>query len=102
MRRQVITVSSATISPTIPVDPQANYFAIGIGCVVTGAATYKVQHTFDDIFDSKITPVWFDHSVLTGMVANKDGNYAFPIAAVRLNVTAYTSGSVIMTLLQSP
>lgn len=35
----------------------------------------------------------FDHATLTGLTARADGNYAFPIAACRLNITAYTSGT---------
>lgn len=103
MRPQSVTVSSATTSATIPVNFRAEPgFGIGIGCVINGGGTltYKVQHTFDDVFDASVTPTWFDHATITGKTANFDGNYAFPVRAVRLNVTAYTSGSVTMTLLQ--
>lgn len=102
MRPQSVTVSSLTTSNPIPLDHRSLNFQVGIGCVVpSGTLTYKVQHTFDDIFDTTVTPVWFDHTSITGKTTNSDGNYAFPIRAVRLNVTAYTSGSVIMTVLQS-
>lgn len=103
MRRQTITVSSATSSATIPVNNYSNTFQIGIGCVISAGAvlTYKIQHTFDDIYDASITPTWFDHSVIVGQTANKDGNYSAPVAAVRLVVTAYTSGSVTATFLQN-
>lgn len=43
----------------------------------------------------------FDHSSLTGKTANADGNYAYPVSAIRLNVTAYTSGKVTLTAIQS-
>ncbi len=103
MRRQTITVGSATSSAAIPVDYRAQNFQIGMGCVVSGGAslTYKVQHTFDDVFDSSVTPTWFDHSNITGQTANKDGNYAFPIAAIRLTVTVFASGSVTLTIMQA-
>lgn len=103
MNRTKVTVSSATQSNAIPVDRNANNFAIGFGCVVSagGVLTYKIQHTFDDVQDSTVTPTWFDHPSVTGKTANQDGNYAFPIAAVRVNVTAYTSGNVTLTLIQS-
>jgi hypothetical protein len=103
MKPQSVTVGSATTSAAIPVNFRSEQsFGIGIGCVINGGGTltYKVQHTFDDVFDSTVTPVWFDHSTITGKTTNADGNYAFPVRAVRLNVTAYTSGSVTMTLLQ--
>lgn len=103
MRPTSVTVGSQTTSAWIPVDYRAQNFGIGIGCVINGGGTltYKVQHTFDDIYDSTVTPTAFDHATITGKTANSDGNYAFPVRAVRLNVTAYTSGSVTMTLIQA-
>lgn len=102
MRPTSVTVGSATTSAWIPVDYRQENFGIGIGCVISGGSTltYKVQHTFDDIFDPSVTPTAFDHSTITGKTTNSDGNYAFPVRAVRLNVTAYTNGDVTMTLLQ--
>lgn len=96
-----VTVSSQASSAAIPIDWRANNFAVGIGCVMTGTLTYKVQHTFDDIYDSAVTPTWFDHASIVGKTTNADGNYAFPIRACRLTVTAYTSGSVTMTVIQN-
>lgn len=42
----------------------------------------------------------FDHSSITGKTANSDGNYAFPIAACRINITTYASGRVTLTVRQ--
>jgi hypothetical protein len=42
----------------------------------------------------------FDHAQMTGLTAAEDGNYAFPVCAVRLNVTSYTSGKATLTILQ--
>jgi hypothetical protein len=102
MRRQVATVSSATSSAPLQVSFSTRDFGIGFGCVVSagGVLTYKVQHTFDDVFNAAVTPTWFDNATVTAQTTSKDGNYAFPVAAVRLTVTAYTSGSVTLTLLQ--
>lgn len=96
------TVGSATSSAAIPVDWQQVPFAVSLACVVSAGATltFKVQHTFDDIFDSTVTPTWFDHSSITGKTANTDGNYAFPVKAVRLTLTAWTSGTCTLKVLQ--
>ena len=48
---------------------------------VSGAVTYTIEHTFDEVFDSGVTPIAFPHSTLVTQTANKDGNYAFPIRA---------------------
>jgi hypothetical protein len=84
---------------------QADYwpvpFNLGFGCVITsGAATYSVQHTFDDIQNPAITPTWFNHATVVGVSANADGNYAFPVTAIRLYVTEGT-GSVSLTIVQA-
>lgn len=42
----------------------------------------------------------FNHSVVASQTVAKDGNYAYPIFAFRLNVTAYTSGVATMTLIE--
>lgn len=94
-----VTQTGVGTSVWIPVDNKQACFGIGFGCVVSGTVTYDVQHTFDDIFDADVTPIAFTHSSVTGKTANQDGNYAFPIRAMRLNVTAGT-GSVTITILQ--
>jgi hypothetical protein len=103
MKAQSISVGSATTSAWIPVDTSKTPFNIGFGAVVSalGVLTYKVQHTFDDIQNSTVTPTAFDHPDATGKTVNTDGNYAYPVRAVRLNVTAYTSGTATLTLIQA-
>jgi hypothetical protein len=100
MRPTTVTRSAAGTSAWIPLDYKQNPFNVGLGLVISGTNTTDVEHTFDDIFDSSVTPTAFKHSTLVGKTANADGNYAFPIRAVRLNVTAYTSGSATLTILQ--
>lgn len=102
MRAQSISVGSAAASAWIPVDTNKNPFNIGFGVTIsTAVLTYKVQHTFDNVQDSTVTAVAFDHPDVTGETTNQDGNYAFPVRAIRLNVTAYTSGTAVLTLIQA-
>jgi len=68
-------------------------FNVGFGVYTTGAgdATVGVQHCFDTEVSSG-TP-WFDHiDVSAGVTVSAsspiDGNYAFPVAHVRLLGTA--------------
>jgi len=100
MRPQVIQLSSATTSAWVPLDYKQAPFNVGLGLVFSGTATATVEHTFDDIFDSTVTPTAFSHSSLAGISSNDDGNYAFPVRAIRLNVTAWTSGTITLTALQ--
>lgn len=100
MRPQVTTQTGVGNGTTIPVNYKQENFKVSFGCVITGTVTYKVQHTLDNVYDAATTaPVFFDHSFAVGQTANADGNYEFPIMALRLVVTAGT-GSVTMTVLQ--
>lgn len=77
----------------IPLDHYISPFNVGFGVVVSGTITYKVQHTFDGTN-------WFDHPTVTGLTANQDGNYAFPVSQIRLTTTAGT-GVATLTAIQA-
>lgn len=101
MRPQEITQTGTGATAWIPVNYRQSPFNIGFGAVIiSGTATYTVQHTFDDVYDPNVTPVAFDNSNATAQTANKDSNYMFPVRAIRLNVTAGASPVVKLTILQ--
>lgn len=105
MRRQVVSTSGTSVSEIIPFDLNKKTFQVGIGAIVTGTATYTIQHTFDDVYSptfSAATANWFsyDNSALINATTNQDGNYAFPCAAARVNQSAGT-GSVTAVFLQT-
>lgn len=101
MRPVIVTVTSQTNSATIPTDWRENDFKLSMGVVVSGTLTYTVEHTFDDIQDPSVTPTWRATDGLTALTATDEGNINFPIRAVRLNVTAFTSGSATLTVIQA-
>lgn len=106
MRPIRVTVSSQTASAVIPMDIYIDPFNVSVGVALSAGATltYTVQHTFDDVFSptfNAATAVWYPNASLAAKSASADGNYAFPVTAIRLNVTAYTSGSATMTLVQA-
>lgn len=82
-----------------PVNYNQSNFKIGLGVVVSGTVTYTIQHTFDDVYDPSVTPVAFDHDTLATLSANADGNYAYPIRAIRVTVSAGT-GTAALTIIQ--
>ena len=101
-----VTVGSQTTSNVIPLDNYRTPFNIGIGCALSAGAslTYKVQYTYDDVQAAAFNPntaTWFDHATLAAKTASSDGNITVPVSALRLNVTAYTSGTVTMTVIQA-
>ena len=92
---------SGVFAPNLHVTP----FNIGLGAVVTsGSPTYRVEHTFDNIYAANFNPAtatWFPHASVVNIAGtNADGNYAFPVQGLRVRVTAGT-GAVRLTVLQA-
>ena len=91
MRQQVVSQTGVGSSTTIPMNLDSTPFNVGFGIAPSGTATYTVQHTFEDPFASDFnaaTAVWFNHPDIASESGNNDGNYAFPVRAIRLNVAA--------------
>ena len=64
--------------------------------------TYTITSTTANFTSAKVSPMRvFVHSTITAKTANSDGNFAFPIQAVRLTVTPWTAGYVTMIVTQS-
>jgi len=57
--------------------------------------TYTVQFTSSNIQDPTVTPVWIDtdNVNLIAQTATNTGNFFFPIAATRLNITGFATGT---------
>lgn len=100
MRPVVVSKTGTGSSSVVPLDHYQSPFNVGFGVVVSGTVNYTVQHTFDDIFDASVTPVWFSHPTIASLAANADGNYAFPVRAVRVTVNS-GSGTATMTVIQA-
>ncbi len=98
-----VTGTGTGASSLVVIDQYLGPANIGLGVIVTGAGTYTVQHTFDDVFATTFDPstaTYFSHATLNGVGTNADGNYAFPPRGIRVFKTAGT-GTVSMTLVQS-
>lgn len=103
MRPTSVTVGSQTSSAWIPVNYKQTPFNLGIQVTGSGTNTWKVEMTSDDIFDSTVTPtaVTAPSPLETGSGATAEqGSITIPCRAVRLTISAYTSGSATMTVIQ--
>ena len=101
-----VTLGAVAGSNPIPLNNYTAPFNVGIGCDISagGSLTYTVEHTFDDVFAATFnsaTATWFPNAGLTAQTTDANGNYSAPVAAVRLNVSAWTSGTVTMTVIQA-
>jgi hypothetical protein len=105
-----VTGNSSTFgygSSTIYVpDYMIRPFNIGIGTIVNSTAVvFSVEHTWDytgsSVFISS-NATWFPNTGITAKSTNTDGNYAYPVSAIRLNVTSGSStGTVTLKLIQA-
>jgi hypothetical protein len=93
--------SSGVLVPDIAVRP----FNIGLGTIVNSSAvTFSVEHTFDNTLTTFISSnlTWFPNTGITAKSTNTDGNYAYPVMGIRLNVTAGSStGTVTLVAIQA-
>lgn len=107
MRPTRTAVAGVAVGAVIVLDHYATnpIVALGVKIDVGDTATYKVEHTFDDVFSPTFNPataIWYPHATLNNLSANADGNYAYPPAACRLNVSAHTGpGNVTLTVNQA-
>lgn len=100
MRAITISKTGTGSSALAPMDTYKTPFNIGIGVVVAGTVNYTIQHTFDDVFDPAVTPVFFSHPTLAALAVNADGNYAFPVRAIKVLVNS-GSGTATATIIQA-
>jgi hypothetical protein len=104
-----VTVTGTAASTAFLMDYMQNPFQVSVACVLgTAAGTFSVQHTFDyttvfsPTWNGSTGVTWFNNSGITNATATISGNYAFPVAAIRLNVTnAVATTTVAMTITQA-
>src|SRR5882672_571728 len=112
MQPVTVTVIGSTFSTPIIPDIKQNPFNIGIGVYTTAGAvtSWAVEHCFD--FSTIMSPTWNGTTGVTwypntGLNSGSatlpaNGNYAFPVAAIRLNITnAVATAATVMNLLQA-
>lgn len=108
-----ITVSAATaaaitfgtngVGASVPRgnDRQTAPFTMSVATILkSGSVNWTIEHTYNDVFDPTVIPVWFDHSVIAAQAANKDGVYSQPVAATRTKINSGT-GVVTTIMLQA-
>lgn len=105
MRPQTFTVSASaggnSVSPVFIPDPHLNPFNVGFGAIIATTAHFTVQHTFRATAADASAAEWFPHTFVVGASANIDGNYSFPVAAIRVMASAANEGGVSVTFIQA-
>lgn len=106
MRQIVVVLSDASggakNSDPIPLDVYGRP-DVSLQVAVTGTANWTIQQSLDNPFTTASgSIVWFDHpdTNLVAQTVNRQGNYAYIPAAVRLVLSSGT-GSAKLTIIQS-
>lgn len=99
--------------PTFFPDIDRSPFSIGVGVTMNSTAaapSWNVEFSFDYLGNLSSNQVgflssqatWFLHSTLSGQSSNANGNFAFGVSAIRLNVLAGSSiQNTTLTLVQA-
>lgn len=107
MRPATTALTGLGSSPLIPLDINQSPFNVSVAVALSVGAnlTYTVEHTYDDIYAPGFDPstaVWWSQTSLTTKGVAAEGNYSYPVRAVRLTLVApYTSGQATMTVIQA-
>jgi len=99
MRQQTASRTGTGSSNVLAMDTYISPFNVGFGVVVTGTVNYTVQHTFDNP-QTNPNPTFFSHPTVASLAVNQDGNYAFPVAAIKVLVNS-GAGTATLTVIQA-
>jgi hypothetical protein len=108
MRYRPITQGALGASRVIRINSEQPNFKVGLFAEISSGAnlTYTIQYTYDQPEDAYATNFatdadWRSVDGLTALTADGVSNIFYPVTAVRINVTAYTGGSVQLTVTQA-
>jgi hypothetical protein len=98
--------ATGTLLPVILNNLNGSPFNVNCGVDLSAGATltYTVEYTLDDVFSPTFNPAtatWYSTTGLTALSADAAGGITVPVTAVRLNVTAWTSGTAVFTVIQT-
>lgn len=103
MRQIYASQTGVGAAEPITFDTFITPFNVTVAMLLSGAATYSLQYTLDNVLVPGYNPAtgnWFPHPDATAVTTTGVVNFAFPVAACRLVVTAGT-GTVNLTAIQA-
>jgi hypothetical protein len=97
-----------SVSAPCPMDYHLNPFQVGMLFEDSGTTTaFTVQHTMDDPADYADATAynanahWVNHPFMAAMTAQTDGNYAFPVRAIRLSANGAGADTGTLKIMQA-
>jgi hypothetical protein len=106
IRQALVPTAAVAGSPIILNTLGTSPFNVSVEVRLSAGAnmTYNVEYTYDDVFASNYVPSsgnWIVLSSMSAKIATADANLSAPVAAIRTNVTAWTSGTLVTTVIQA-
>lgn len=86
-----------------PMDIRIAPFQASLSAVVTGAATYTVEYTEDDVWSSSFNPstaTWRPVTGMSAVSATSEATIISPVTGIRMRQTA-GAGSVALRIVQA-
>jgi len=95
-----VTYSTTGAQNPISLDYRVPIMNASYAVVVPGGVTTSltVDHTYDNLNDPSVTPVWFSSTAIT---ATTEGTFTTPYQFVRVNIASISGGSVTFKLVQA-
>lgn len=103
MRPVRYTLAGVSDGAVIPLDIYIAPFSVSIGTTVTGAATYTVEYTLDDIWAPGYDPAtgnWVPLAGMTDETLSANTILISPVTGVRMRQTVGV-GSVLLQVVQA-
>ena len=98
MRPSTISQTGVGYSNPFPLDYVAPTFQVALHATVDGGVVYSIEHTLDNILAGEPAS-WSEHDAMKDLSVVSDGNYFFPVTAIRINVKSGT-GTVNLRIVQ--
>src|SRR6185312_2201849 len=100
MNPKSISYATTGTKEAIAIDWRIAPVNVGYAIIVPGGVTTSLtlDHTYDNVNDPTITPVWISSSAIT---TTTEGTVTAPYQFVRLNIASISGGSVTLKLNQA-
>lgn len=103
---QTTTLAEVADGSPLRMNTSQAVFAASLRVLISGTLTCSAQFTLDDPLGTYTNSFgedadWIDVDSLSDITASAVSNLAYPVTAVRLSVSAFTSGSAKLTVVQS-
>lgn len=100
MNPKSVSYSTTGTKEAIAIDWRIAPVNVGYAIIVPGGVTTSLtlDHTYDNVNDPNITPVWISSAAIT---ATSEGSIVVPYQFVRLTIATLSGGAVTLKLNQA-